>query len=354
MKVLVTGGAGFIGSNLVRHLLAQKGCRVRVLDKLTYAGNLDNFPPALLKDRRFEFIRGDICAQATVRDALRGCDAVVNLAAETHIDRSNVDVRPFVRTDFVGTSVLLEAFRQRPLDRFVQVSTCEVYGTARRVPMAEDHPIEPQSPYAATKAGADRLCRSYIEAYGLPVVVLRPFNQYGPNQYPEKVIPFFITRALAGEPLYLYGSGRNTRDWTYVTDFCRLVQRVLEVRRDRVAGQFLNAGSGEETSALDIGRAVLRALGKPSSLLVHVRDRPGHVERLVGDSRKAKRLLGWTTTTGFAEGIGKTLRWYLQNRGWWLRLVRRKQYREFFHQWYGRTLGAGPGVRAGRGKDGCR
>jgi dTDP-glucose 4,6-dehydratase len=345
VRVLVAGGAGFIGSNLVRHLLAGDRYRVRVLDKLTYAGSLSNFPDEVRRSPRFEFVRGDACSRATVERAMTRCDAVVNLVAETHIDRSIDDVRPFVRADFVSAAVMLEAARHRPLDRFVQVSTCEVYGSARAVPMAEDHPLEPQSPYAATKAGADRLCRAYHATHGLPVVILRPFNQYGPNQYPEKVIPFFYTSACSDRPLYVYGSGRNTRDWTYVPDFCRLVQRVLETDRKRVAGEVFNVGSGEERSSLDIARELLRALGKPSRLVQHTSDRPGHVERLVCDPRKTTRVLGWRATTRFAAGLGQTLDWYARNRRWWQRIMRRRQYQEFYRRWYGRTLGAGQAAR---------
>jgi dTDP-glucose 4,6-dehydratase len=344
-RILVTGGAGFIGSSFVRCLLGQRGYRVRVLDKLTYAGNLDNFPDDVRENPRFEFVRGDVCSPTTVARALGGCDAVVNFVAETHIDRSIDDVRPFVRTDFVGTSVMLEEFRRRPADRFVQISTCEVYGSARKVPMAEDHPLEPQSPYAATKAGADRLCAAYYRTYGLPIVVLRPFNAYGPNQYPEKVIPFYYTSARSDLPLYVYGSGRNTRDWTHVSELCELVQRVLEADRKVVAGEVFNVGSGEEKSVLDIAQAVLGYLGKPASLLRHIKDRPGHVERLVCDTRKTASVLKWRPRTGFADGLRETLAWYEANEAWWRKIMRRPQYQEFYRRWYLQTLGADKGRR---------
>lgn len=339
-RILVAGGAGFIGSNFVRHLLAGKDYRVRVLDKLTYAGNLDNFPPELWKSRRFEFVRGDICDRGAVRDALRGMDAVVNFAAQTHIDRSVDDVRPFVQADFVGTSVLLEEFRREPRERFVQVSTCEVYGSARDGAMAEDHPLMPQSPYAATKAGADRLCHSYAATYDLPVVILRPFNQYGPNQYPEKVIPFFVVQALRDRPLFVYGTGRNTRDWTYVPEFCQAVRKVIEAPRSRVAGQVVNVGSGVEASSLDIATAVLDRLGKPRSLVRRTRDRPGHVQRLVCDTGKARRLLNWRARVPFQIGLKKTIDWYLENPTWWGKIMKRKRFRDFYSRWYGQVLGA--------------
>ncbi len=340
-RVLVAGGAGFIGSNFVRHLLSGGDVRARVLDKLTYCGNLDNFPAGYWKDPRFEFIRGDVCDRKTVRKALRDVDAVVNFVAETHIDRSIDDVAPFVRADFVGTYVLLDEFRRSPCGRFVQISTCEVYGSARRAPMDEQHPIEPQSPYAATKAGADRLCYSYFKTYGLPIVVLRPFNAYGPNQYPEKVIPFFFTSASENRPLYVYGSGRNTRDWTHVADLCGAVERTLTAPAQRVAGEVFNVGSGEEWSSLQIAEAVLEYLGGPKSLIRHIKDRPGHVERLVCDTRKTSRVLGWKAKTRFNAGLEQTLDWYGENPGWWRKIMRRKGYQEFYQRWYEQTLGQG-------------
>lgn len=369
-RILVTGGAGFIGSNLVRYLLGRPGYRVRVLDKLTYAGNLDNFPASFWKDQRFEFIRADVCNRQAVRKALRGCDALVNLVAETHIDRSIADVDRFVRTDFIGTYLLLDEFRRNPCDRFIHVSTCEVYGSAQRVPMDESHPIAPQSPYAATKAGADRLCHAYHSTYGLPIVILRPFNAYGPNQYPEKLIPFFLTQALQDKPLLVYGSGRNTRDWTYVPDLCRLLETVLCVEESKVTGQVFNVGSGEEKSVLEIAKAVLEYLGKdeaglaarPESagrdrsdlprrtIVKHIKDRPGHVERLVCDTRKVKEVLGWQASTSFEPGLQLTLDWYCENRMWWQKIRRRKSYKMFYRDWYEKALGAGIATKTQRPK----
>jgi len=350
-RVLVTGGAGFIGSSFARYLMGVPGWRVRVLDKLTYAGNLDNFPDKYWKNPRFEFICGDVCNWRAVRRALQDVDAVVNLVAETHIDRSIDDVRPFVKTDFVGTSVLLDEFRRNPRDRFVQVSTCEVYGSARTVPMDEEHPIEPQSPYAATKAGADRLCYSFFRTYGLPITVLRPFNAYGPNQYPEKVIPFFFTSAVENRPLYVYGSGRNTRDWTHTTDLSVLLRQVLDAPKAKVAGQVFNVGSGEERSSLDIAEAVVDYLGRPKSLIRHIKDRPGHVTRLVCNPAKTARALGWKARTRFDAGLKQTLDWYAANESWWRAIMRRSVYREFHHRWYEETLGASePEVRSSKSK----
>ncbi len=215
--------------------------------------------------------------------------------------------------------------------------------------MSESHPIEPQSPYAATKAGADRLCYSYFCTYGLPVTILRPFNVYGPNQYPEKVIPFFLTNVLENRPLYVYGSGRNTRDWTYVADLCRAVKAAVEAPAEKVAGEVFNLGSGEEHSSLQIARELLHHFGKPAGLLQHVNDRPGHVKRLVCDPRKAARVLGWKAATRFSIGLKQTIEWYLANRPWWQKIRRRRAFQEFCRRWYGSALGA-PIQRQGHGR----
>jgi len=334
IKVLVTGGAGFIGSNFTKELLKDKNYKVIVLDKLTYAGNLDNFPEEIKKNHRFEFIKGDIANRVMVQKVIKRVDAIINFAAETHIDRSIASIDPFVSTDFVGTYVLLDEFRKHPKDRFIQISTSEVYGSAQTVPMSEDHPIAPQSPYAATKAGADRMAYSFYKTYHLPIVVIRPFNNYGPNQYPEKLIPFFIANALEDKPLYVYGSGKNTRDWVYVKDCTQALKKILEIDINKIKGEVFNLGSGKEYAVLEIANIILDYFYKPKSLIRMIADRPGHVERLISGTKKVKQVLGWHTKTQFSKGIIETIKWYEQNQWWWQKIRKRKEYQRFYKEWY--------------------
>jgi dTDP-glucose 4,6-dehydratase len=334
IKVLVTGGAGFIGSNFTKELLKDKNYKVIVLDKLTYAGNLDNFPEEIKKNHRFEFIKCDIANRVMVQKVIKRVDAIINFAAETHIDRSIASIDPFVSTDFVGTYVLLDEFRKHPKDRFIQISTSEVYGSAQTVPMSEDHPIAPQSPYAATKAGADRMAYSFYKTYHLPIVVIRPFNNYGPNQYPEKLIPFFIANALEDKPLYVYGSGKNTRDWVYVKDCTQALKKILEIDINKIKGEVFNLGSGKEYAVLEIANIILDYFYKPKSLIRMIADRPGHVERLISGTKKVKQVLGWHTKTQFSKGIIETIKWYEQNQWWWQKIRKRKEYQRFYKEWY--------------------
>jgi dTDP-glucose 4,6-dehydratase len=336
-RVLVTGGAGFIGSNFVHCLLADKRYRVTVIDKLTYAGNLDNLS-GVMKHPRFRFVKGDIGNRALARELIGKVDQVINFAAETHIDRSIYDLDPFVESDFVGAYVLLSEFRRNPRERFIQIATSEVYGSAQSVPMTEDHPLDVQSPYAATKVGADRLAYAYFRTYNLPIFIIRPFNNYGPRQYPEKLIPFYITSAMEDMPLLVYGTGRNTRDWVYVDDCCRGLKNALEADIGKVKGQVINFGSGKEASVLEIADIILDYFGKPGSLLKFIADRPGHVERLISSTAKSRRLLGWKAGTPFARGMKATIAWYEANPEWWQRIRRKRQYREWYRTWYEKTL----------------
>lgn len=319
--VLVTGGAGFIGSSFVRHLLAtQPDTHVVVFDTLTYAGNLENLTP-VSDDPRFRFVRGDICDSAAVREAMRGCDAVVNFAAETHVDRSIADPGIFVKTDIEGTFSLLEAARATDIDRFIQISTDEVYGNAEAPdgtsrPSLETDALRPLSPYAAAKASADRLAYSYWATYGLPVVITRCSNNYGPHQYPEKQLPLFITHALADQPLPVHGDGSSIRDWIFVDDHCAALCALLAAPAESVVGEVFNIGTDEERSTLQNARTVLTALGKPESLITFVADRPGGVRRHAVNSTKLRARLDWTPRTQFDDGIAQTIAWYRDNHIW--------------------------------------
>jgi dTDP-glucose 4,6-dehydratase len=325
--LLVTGGCGFIGSNFVRFLLRQyPDLNIINLDLLTYAGNLDNFSEEELKNPRHRFIRGDVRKPQDVEPLVKEADAVVHLAAETHIDRSLARADDFITTDIIGTYVLLEAARKYPCERILVISTSEVYGTAQSVPMTESHPLNPQSPYAAAKVGADRLAYAYFCAHGLPAVILRPFNNYGPFQYPEKLIPLFTINAMSDMPLPLYGSGENTRDWLYVEDTCEALALALQKPIETLAGQVINLGTGRDYSAREIAQRILDLLGKPYSLIQSVADRPGHVARLIASNDRARTLLHWSPVTSLDRGLEKTVNWYQNNRRWWEPLLKKRSH----------------------------
>ncbi len=335
MRVLVGGGCGFIGSHFVRLLLAEEpDCEVVNLDKLTYAGNPANVAD-LAGDPRYRFVRGDICDPEAVAEALRGCSAVVNFAAETHVDRSVLDSEAFLRTDVLGVRVLLEAAREQGIDRFVAVSTDEVYGSLADGSANEHAPLRPRNPYSASKAGGDLLALSYFVSHGLPVLVTRACNNYGPNQYPEKMLPLFATNALLGLPLPLYGDGMQVRDWLHVTDHCRALLTVL---RAGEPGFIYNIGAGEERTNREVAELLLEALDRPLTLLRHVEDRPGHDRRYSLHAARI-RSLGWQPTVPFVEGIRGAALWYRDHPEWWEPIRSSGDFRAYYERQYGSRLG---------------
>jgi dTDP-glucose 4,6-dehydratase len=330
VRVLVTGGCGFIGSHFVKRLLAA-GEDVVVLDKLTYAGN-----PANLEGTGCDVVRGDIADPEAVSAAASGCDAIVNFAAETHVDRSILGAAEFIRTDVYGTWVLLE-WARRTGRRLVHVSTDEVYGDLpARVSATEGFPLRPSSPYAASKAGGDLQVLAYVRTHGVDALITRGSNTYGPHQYPEKLIPLFVTNALRGEPLPVYGDGRQTRDWLHVLDHCAAIE--LALRRGK-AGEVYNAGAGAERENLEVARAILRLTGADPALLRHVEDRAGHDRRYSLDSSKL-RALGWAPEREFEQGLAETVAWYRDNRAWWEPL-KSGEYLAFYRAQYGARLASG-------------
>ncbi len=334
MNVLVTGGSGFIGSNLVRLLLAERpSWRVVNLDKLTYAGNAENLAD-LEGNPRYRFVRGDICNGELVADIFRTerIDGVMHLAAESHVDRSILAPSVFIETNVRGTQVLLEAARELGVKRFLHVSTDEVYGSLGPTGLfTEETPLAPSSPYSASKASSDLLALAYAHTFGLHVVVTRCSNNYGPYQFPEKLIPLMIANAMRDRPLPVYGDGRNVRDWIHVEDHGRGLLAALEQGR---AGQVYNFGASSERENIHIVNAVLRLLGKPESLVQYVKDRLGHDRRYAIDASKARRELGWEPRRGFEEALAETVAWYREHRGWWERILS-GEYREYYERQYG-------------------
>jgi dTDP-glucose 4,6-dehydratase len=323
-RVLVTGGAGFISSNFIRHLLDATPYEVVTLDALTYAGNLENLAD-VMSHPRLSFVHGDIRDTALVRELVEGVDVIVNAAAESHVEKSiEHGASEFVTTNVEGTQILLDAIRVTPVERFILISSSEVYGTAESAPMDEEHALKPRSPYAATKAGADRLAYSYWTTYDLPIVIVRPFNNYGPRQHPEKVVPRFITQALANEPLTIHGDGHASRDWLYVADDAEAIERVIDAPIELLAGEVLNVATGVDISVNDIAGMVLEVLGKPGELRVHVPERLGQVDRHIGSTEKARRLLDWQARTSFEDGLERTVAWYRDNEAWWRSILARE------------------------------
>ncbi|MGE3911484.1 MAG: dTDP-glucose 4,6-dehydratase [Chloroflexota bacterium] len=330
MRLLVTGGAGFIGSNFARYVLGKyPDDHIVVLDKLTYAGNPQNFAD-LRTNPRFSFIQGDIADAAVVESLVSQVDAVVNFAAETHVDRSILDAGAFIETDVRGTWVLLEAARKARLGRFLQVSTDEVYGHVEEGFSRETDQLAPRSPYAASKAGGDLMVLAYKTTYDLPVMITRGSNNIGPYQFPEKVVPVFVTNALDDIPLPIYGDGGALRDYIYVTDHCAGIDTVL---RKGTPGEIYNVGAGNEINTLVLARAILSRLGKPESLMSFVPDRPGHDRRYSVDCSKLKAL-GWETDYTFEASLNATVDWYVQNEAWW-RPLKSGEYLEYYRKNYG-------------------
>ena len=314
MKILVTGGSGFIGSNFIRYMFrTHHGVEITNLDKLTYAGNPENLRD-IEGEYDYTFVHGDICDRELVGTVLNeGYDAVLNFAAESHVDRSISGPREFIQTDVLGTFNLLEECRRRGISRYVQISTDEVYGSIEEGSFTEESTLAPNSPYSASKAGGDLLVRAYHRTYGMPVIVTRSSNNFGPFQYPEKLIPLFITNAMDDLKLPLYGDGLNVRDWLFVTDNCRAIDLVL---REGAAGEVYNIGGGQERTNIEITRTILSVLGKPESLIEYVADRPGHDRRYSLEFEKVREL-GYQPRADFQGLVGETVRWYVDNRPWW-------------------------------------
>jgi len=332
VKILVTGGAGFIGSNFVRYFLrAHPESAVLNLDKLTYAGNLDNLAE-VESQANYQFVRGDIGDTSLVESLLdQQVAAIIHFAAESHVDRSIADARDFVRTNVLGTYSLLEAARRKRIPRFVHVSTDEVYGSVGPGELADERaPLRPNSPYAASKAAADLLVRSFWQTYQFPAIITRSSNNYGPNQFPEKLIPLMITNALEGKKLPLYGDGLNERDWIFVEDHCRALDRILEAGQP---GETYNIGFGRPVTNLEIVRRLLRIMGRPEDLVEFVEDRPGHDRRYALDTNKIHGELGWEPAMGLEEGLVRTVEWYRTHPGW-VEKTKSGEYRAYYEKFY--------------------
>ena len=332
-RVLVTGGAGFIGSNFVRHALeTHDDWHVTTLDKLTYAGRLENLRD-VMDHPRHEFVKGDVADASTTRPLVADAEIVVHFAAETHVDRSILSAGDFITTDIFGTFTLLEAARRAPrLRRFIQISTDEVYGSVPQGSSSETDELRPRNPYSASKAGADRLAYSYWATYDVPTIVTRASNNYGPHQFPEKVIPLFITNALDDTPVPLYGDGLNERDWLHVSDHCAALDLVIH---SGAPGEVYNIGGGNSVANRNLTRRILQLLGKPESLIRHVQDRPGHDRRYSLNTSKLHSL-GWKPAKPFDEGLAETVDWYRRNEWWWRPIKHQDaDFRNYYHAQYG-------------------
>jgi len=317
MRLLVTGGAGFIGSNFIRHIIKKyPQYKIINLDKLAYAGNLDNLKE-IESNSNYTFVKGDICDRKIVDELSKNAEAIVNFAAQSHVDRSIIDASDFLRTNIDGTHNLLEATKRHNISRFIQISTDEVYGSIEKGSFKETSPLSPSSPYAASKAAADMVVHSYRVTFNLPTIVARSTNNFGPYQYPEKIIPLFITNALEDKPLPLYGDGMNVRDWLYVIDNCEAIDLILHKGKE---GEIYNIGGGNELKNIDLTKIVLKILGKPENIIQPVKDRPGHDRRYSLDCSKIERELGWTPGFDFEKALEETVKWYVDNQWWWKKI----------------------------------
>ena len=331
MKLLVTGGAGFIGSHFIRYVLQQyPDWEVCNLDKLSYAGNLDNLKD-IFGNRKYKFIKGDIADKVVIDKILsEHYDAIINLAAESHVDRSILDSSPFIDTNIKGTQVLLEGVRKYRIPRFIQASTDEVYGSISEGNFTEQSPLAPNNPYAASKAAADLLCLAYTKTYHTPVIITRCTNSFGPNQFPEKLIPLTIINSLENRYIYLYGDGLNVREWIFIIDHCRALDAVLQSGRP---GSIYNIGSGCEKTNLDVVSLILEYLGKPRSFIRYTADRPGHDRRYSLDASRINDELGWRPSYYFENALIDTINWYLENREWWQR-IKSGEYTKGYERFY--------------------
>jgi len=331
LKLLVTGGAGFIGSNFIQYTLREHpDWEVVNLDKLTYAGNLENLRD-VENNPQYRFVKGDIADREKVDEVLReGFDVIVNFAAESHVDRSILDPSPFIKTNVRGTQMLLEGVRQYKVRKFIQVSTDEVYGSIEEGKFTEDSALHPNSPYAASKAAADLLCHAYWRTYNSPVLITRCTNNYGPFQFPEKLVPLVITNALEGKEIPIYGDGLNIRDWIYVEDHCHALDSVIQRGKP---GERYNIGAANEKTNLELVKFILDIMEKPQSLIKFVADRPAHDRRYALDTSKIERELGWKPGISFKEGVSRTVQWYIQNESWW-RQIKSGEYAEYYQRMY--------------------
>jgi len=331
MKILVTGGAGFIGSNFIHYVLRQHpDWQVANLDKLTYAGNLENLKN-IENNPNYLFVKGDIADSKLVGNLLQGkVNVVINFAAESHVDRSILDASPFIETNIKGTQVLLEGARQYHIERFIQISTDEVYGSIDKNRFTEKSPLSPNSPYAASKAAADLLCRAYFQTYHLPVIITRSSNNFGAYQFPEKLIPLAITDALEDKPIPIYGDGLNIRDWIFVDDHCRALELVIQKGRP---GELYNISANQETTNLELIHSLLDIMGKPRQLITFVADRPGHDRRYALDTTKITQELNWKPLYSLDKALVATVNWYMNHESWW-RQIKSGDYVEYYQRMY--------------------